>query len=129
MSNQVKACQNCKSEFHVEPDDFAFYEKINVPPPTFCPDCRRQRRLAWRNERGFYRRTCDLCAQNIIALYPADAPFPGVVDEVRWFVYERAPAQLLPSELQPTGAFRFAYDLHGDPTAEPLVQYVGEVDR
>ena len=33
-------CKNCNKEFIIESDDFGFYEKINVPPPTFCPDCR-----------------------------------------------------------------------------------------
>lgn len=64
----------------------------------------------------------------VFEVSPADAPFPGVVDEVRWFVYERAPVQLLPSELQPAETFRFTYDLHGDATAEPVVRYVDEVN-
>ncbi len=49
--NETKNCQNCKNEFVIEPDDFGFYEKINVPPPTFCPECRMKRRMIWRNIR------------------------------------------------------------------------------
>jgi hypothetical protein len=33
-------CQNCKKDFTIELDDFRFYEKIKVPPPTFCPEYR-----------------------------------------------------------------------------------------
>ena len=73
---ETRTCQNCKISFDIEPDDFAFYEKIDVPPPTFCPDCRRQRRFSFRNERTFYKRACDLCHKEVISLYPADAPFP-----------------------------------------------------
>jgi hypothetical protein len=76
MEAQTKGCRNCKKDFTIEPDDFGFYEKIKVPPPTFCPDCRFQRRLLFRNERNFYKRKCDLCQKEIIASYPADAPFP-----------------------------------------------------
>src|SRR3989338_8150740 len=76
MGSETKICQNCKQKFTIEPDDFAFYEKISVPPPTFCPLCRLQRRLSWRNERSFYKRMCDLCKKAIIAMYPADAFFP-----------------------------------------------------
>lgn len=65
----------------------------------------------------------------VFEVSPAEAPFPGVVDEVRWFVYEQAPAQLLPSELRPAGTFRFAYDLHGDPIAEPVVRFLDEDPR
>ncbi len=66
-------CQNCHQEFVIEPDDFSFYEKIQVPPPTFCPRCRMQRRLAWRNDINLYSRKCDLCGQNIISLYSPDS--------------------------------------------------------
>ena len=50
MKSETKQCQNCKKDFIIEPDDFGFYEKIKIPPPTFCPECRMQRRLAWRND-------------------------------------------------------------------------------
>ena len=76
MESQTKQCQNCKQEFIIEPDDFAFYEKIKVPLPTFCPDCRAQRRFVWRNERTLYKRKCDLCGKNIIGLYPEKTSFP-----------------------------------------------------
>jgi len=61
----------------------AFYEKVSpeiggkkfqIPPPTFCPDCRRQRRLAFRNERKLYPRTCDLCKKSVISVVAPDAP-------------------------------------------------------
>ncbi len=67
--NENRVCQNCKQDFTIEPDDFSFYEKIKVPPPTFCPECRLQRRLAFRNERTLYKRDCDLCKQSIISIY------------------------------------------------------------
>ncbi|MFA5773586.1 MAG: hypothetical protein WC908_02860 [Candidatus Paceibacterota bacterium] len=57
--SQIKICQNCKKDFIIEPDDFLFYEKIKVPPPTFCPECRMIRRMTFRNERTLYRRTCE----------------------------------------------------------------------
>ncbi len=71
-----RTCQNCKKDFNIEADDFSFYEKIKVPPPTFCPDCRFIRRLMGTNERVLYYRSCDLTDQKILSMYPADAPFP-----------------------------------------------------
>ena len=67
-----KICQNCKKDFVIEPDDFGFYEKIKVPPPTFCPECRLIRRLSWRNERGLHNRECGLCGKKIISIYNKD---------------------------------------------------------
>jgi len=54
MNVEKRMCQNCKREFTITPDDFAFYSKIKVPPPTFCPDCRLQRRMTFRNERSLF---------------------------------------------------------------------------
>ena len=72
MKNEVKNCQNCKKDFTIEPNDFGFYEKMDISPPTFCPDCRLQRRLAWRNERGLHNRECGLCRKKIISIYNKD---------------------------------------------------------
>ncbi len=66
-------CQNCKNNFAIEPDDFGFYEKMQVPPPTFCPECRLIRRLAYRNEKSLYRNECAKCKKSIIAVYPKDS--------------------------------------------------------
>ncbi len=75
MNPETKTCQNCKNDFLIEEADFNFYTKIQSPPPTFCPDCRLQRRLAWRNERGLYRRKCDKCDKAIISVFPQDSGY------------------------------------------------------
>lgn len=69
MNSETRQCQNCHQNFVIEPDDFAFYEKTKVPPPTFCPDCRLQRRLSFRNERILYKRACDLCKKEVISVF------------------------------------------------------------
>lgn len=76
MDSEKKVCQNCKSSFVIEGDDFLFYEKMKVPAPTFCPDCRLQRRLTWRNERTLFKRACALCGKSIISVFSSDKPFP-----------------------------------------------------
>jgi len=75
MNAETKICQNCKNSFVIEPEDFDFYAKIKVPPPTFCPDCRLQRRMAFRNERSLYKHKCGLCTTDIIAMFSPDSPF------------------------------------------------------
>jgi len=71
MSQQTenKVCQSCKNDFAIHSEDFNLYEKIKVPPPSWCPWCRLRRRLAFRNERMFYKRKCDLCGENVISAY------------------------------------------------------------
>ncbi|MDQ5922479.1 MAG: hypothetical protein QG644_187 [Patescibacteria group bacterium] len=56
MQSETGNCQNCKNDFVIDSEDFNFYQKINVPPPTFCPECCLQRRIMFRNERTLYRR-------------------------------------------------------------------------
>src|SRR3989338_714450 len=75
MNAETKTCQNCHQDFTIEPEDFKFYEKIKVPPPTFCPDCRLQRRLLFRNNRVFYRQKCALCGVSTLTIYHEDEPF------------------------------------------------------
>ncbi|OGI82273.1 hypothetical protein A3I95_02885 [Candidatus Nomurabacteria bacterium RIFCSPLOWO2_02_FULL_44_12] len=86
MSYEPKnvVCQNCKADFTIEPDDFGFYEKIKVPPPTFCPECRLIRRLAWRNERSLHKRKCALCGNSTIAVYSEQSPIVVYCNECWW---------------------------------------------
>mgnify|MGYP006053937181 CR=1 FL=1 len=69
---ETRNCQNCKNDFNIESDDFSFYEKIKVPAPTFCPECRMVRRLIWRNERSLYKRECGLCKKSLVSMYRED---------------------------------------------------------
>jgi len=67
--SQNIVCQNCKKDFIIEPEDFNFYKKIKVPPPTFCPECRLVRRMISTNERVLYKRKCDLTGERILSMY------------------------------------------------------------
>ncbi len=80
---EKKVCQNCKKEFIIEKEDFNFYEKIKVPPPTFCPQCRMIRRLIFRNERAWYRRKCDATGKNILSMYAPESIYK-VYDQEYW---------------------------------------------
>lgn len=73
MENQTKNCQNCKKEFTIETEDFNFYEKINVPPPTWCGECRMIRRLSFRNERNLFRRKDAHTGKDSFSGFPSEA--------------------------------------------------------
>lgn len=72
---EKRNCENCKREFTVEPEDFDFYKKTSVPAPTWCPDCRLQRRLSFFNLVNLYKRKCDLCGKESLSAYSPDAPY------------------------------------------------------
>lgn len=67
-------CKNCNLEFHVGDDDRAYYAKIEVPAPTWCPRCREMRRMAWCNEGTLYPGKCDLCKKKIISQLAPENP-------------------------------------------------------
>jgi len=75
MNSETRNCQNCKKDFVIKSDDFAFYEKIKVPAPTWCPECRMVRRMLFRNERTWYRRKCDATGENILSVFAPDKPY------------------------------------------------------
>jgi len=81
---QIKVCQNCKKDFAITLDDFSFYEKIKVPPPTFCPSCRKQRRMAWRNDMSLYNRKCVLCNKSIVSIYSPDSEIVVYCNKCWW---------------------------------------------
>jgi hypothetical protein len=70
---ETRICQNCKRDFTIEPEDFLFYEKIKVPAPTFCPECRLIRRLGNREERSFFKDQCDLCGKEVVSLFSPES--------------------------------------------------------
>jgi hypothetical protein len=76
-------CANswCQTQFEVTISDREFLEKISpifngkkylVPEPTRCPNCRAQRRYAFRNERNLYKRKCDKTGKDIISVFSPD---------------------------------------------------------
>ncbi len=86
-------CAFCRQAFATTEDDLKIYTKASpvirektytIPPPTLCPDCRVQRRMAWRNDRTFYHRKCDLSGKQIISIYPEKTVFP-VYHQSEWY--------------------------------------------
>jgi len=73
---QTKNCQNCKLNFTIETDDFSFYEKIKVPPPTFCPECRMMRRMIWRNYRFLTKGPDAVTGKEIFMCIPPESGIP-----------------------------------------------------
>ena len=69
-NSENRICQNCKNSFVIEPEDFGFYEKMGVPAPSLCPDCRFKRRAIGRNETTLYTdRKCAKCGKSIVSMY------------------------------------------------------------
>lgn len=88
-----KTCKQCGADFVVKNEDLKFYDKVSpifdgvkfaLPAPFFCPSCRMQNRMAYRNQSSLYRRNCDKTGKAMISMYPADAPFPVYHQDEWW---------------------------------------------
>lgn len=80
----MKICAKCNIEFEVTRQDQIFYEKIQVPDPTLCPECRNQRRMSFRNERNLYQRKCDLCNKIFLSIFDVNSSFTVYCYECWW---------------------------------------------
>lgn len=90
---QTKQCTSCWSSFNITDKDMEFYDKMSpifagekyqMPTPKLCPDCRMQRRMAFRNERKLYRRKCDITGKDIISIYNPEYWYK-VCDRHHWW--------------------------------------------
>jgi hypothetical protein len=79
-----KTCKVSGTQFPIYQSDLEFYDKISpifagvkypIPTPTLCPEERQKRRLAFRNDRRLYRRTCDATGKQIISIYSPDKQY------------------------------------------------------
>jgi hypothetical protein len=86
MNSETRNCQNCKKDFTIEPEDFDFYKKIDVPPPTWCVYCRMQRRMASAaGSTILHQRLCQAPghSERIVSVYPEPTKSP-VYDAKFW---------------------------------------------
>ncbi len=79
-----RICAVSGERFEISDSEIAFYNEIDVPPPTLSPTERMRRRLSFRNERNLYRRICDGSGTQIISMHAPGVPYP-VYDNVIWW--------------------------------------------
>ncbi|TSC80471.1 MAG: Uncharacterized protein G01um101425_125 [Candidatus Peregrinibacteria bacterium Gr01-1014_25] len=88
-----QSCRQCQAGFEITDDDLAFLDKVSpvfngkkeaIPAPTLCPECRLQRRLAFRNQIHVFSRTSSLSGKQIFSSWPEDVGFPVISNEEWW---------------------------------------------
>ncbi len=80
-----KTCTKCETSFEVTDEDLSFYKRVSptfngvtydVPTPTYCPDCRFQRRAIHRNQLYLNVRKADNSGEQVFSIWPPKTPFP-----------------------------------------------------
>ena len=73
---ETRVCTRCNNDFILDENDFSFYEKMKVPAPKICPECRFKMRALWRNEMTLYSgRKCDMCGKSVVTMYNPKLPY------------------------------------------------------
>jgi hypothetical protein len=71
----------CEGNFEITNDDINFLKIFKVPPPKYCPTCRRIRRFVCVNTIRLFKRPCDAPGhrEQVISTFSIECPF-SVVD-------------------------------------------------
>lgn len=70
ITKEILACESCTKNYKIIPQEFSFYQKMNLPLPRFCPTCRHTRRLSLDNPLELFNDTCPKCQMQIQTSYP-----------------------------------------------------------
>lgn len=72
VTQTIGACDECKKNFKIIPQEIRFYRDMGLPLPGRCFDCRHTRRMALRNPTHLWDRTCAKCSKAIQTTYAPD---------------------------------------------------------
>jgi len=70
----------CEGDFEITSEDIEFLRMLFVPPPKYCPTCRRIRRLVHMNLSKLFKRHCNALGhdEQMISIFPENASIPVV---------------------------------------------------
>jgi len=58
ITKEVFVCTECKKNYLIIPREFAFYQKMQIPLPRLCSDCRHLRRFTARGPNRLWKKNC-----------------------------------------------------------------------
>ena len=72
--NWAIMCEATKRPFKIIKQELEFYRQMKLPVPHVHPDERHRRRMALRNPRKLWTRTCDKCGKEMQTTYSPERP-------------------------------------------------------
>ena len=58
VTKKVFVCEICSKNYRIIQNEFLFYQKLSIPLPRMCPDCRHARRMKSRGPNKLWHRKC-----------------------------------------------------------------------
>jgi len=71
---EVLTCEKTGKNYKIQKSELKFYQKMNLPIPRLCADERHKKRMALRNPRKLYERSCGECETGIKTTYSSERP-------------------------------------------------------
>jgi len=74
ICKQILTCEKTGKPYKIIPQELKFYRQQNLPVPRLCPEQRLKERMAMRNPRKLWGRSCMNCGTAISTTYSPDRP-------------------------------------------------------
>lgn len=74
ITEDLHACETCKRNFRILPQELSFYRNMSIPVPLTCYECRYMERVNRRNPRKLWKRHCMKCQKQIETSYAPERP-------------------------------------------------------
>lgn len=78
---EILSCEITGRNYRVIPQELAFYRQMHLPIPRKHPDQRHRERIAKRNPRKLWNRTCFQCGAHILTSYLPENPYKVYCEE------------------------------------------------
>lgn len=77
LSSHKKTCKQCGGDFSILEDDIKMYQKLKVPTPSLCWECRKQRRFGfYNNVLKFYKKENSAKpGEKVISTFPSNSSY------------------------------------------------------
>ena len=66
---QILNCEDCKKPYKIQLAEYKFYQKMNIPIPLKCSNCRHEERMNLRSKRQLFLRKCSKCSVDIQSVF------------------------------------------------------------
>ncbi|MFA6550674.1 MAG: hypothetical protein WCT36_04970, partial [Candidatus Gracilibacteria bacterium] len=76
ITNETLACEVCEKNYKITSQELEFYKKLNLPIPHSCYLCRHKTRMAKKNPRKLWEKSCAKCGIKTQTTYPPENPSP-----------------------------------------------------
>ncbi len=71
---EILTCDQCDKNYKIIAKELEFYRERRLPVPTQCHNCRHANRVALRNPRQLWQRTCAKCKRDIESSFSPERP-------------------------------------------------------